>query len=384
MANLPRHTLDTLDAFDPYRSALVLGDLLNELPELGGRRFLAHRRPEWLALEDKLCAAGLWERAGIPHAGGEVVVAEPDALMAAARRVDRGAGTVWSADATNGWHGGAEGTRRVRGVGADEHPVHDLVASCRSVRVMPYLEGVPCSIHGIVFPDHVVAVRPVELVVARQGGGRFFYAGCATWFDPPDAVREDMRDAARRLGAVLRQDVAFRGAFTLDGVVTADRFLPTEINPRNGAGLVTIARPLGLPLQLLLDAVVAGIPLDWRPQHLEELLVTSADARRSGGTWRSIEGTLPPVTTRPAAFDGARWQWASDHDAVAATVQVGGAGDGASFVRAGFDADTTPTGPPVAARAAAFWDFADRALGTSIGPLVPAAPAAPAAPSGSR
>ena len=31
-----------------------------------------------------------------------------------AHRLDRGAGTVWAADATEGWHGGAELVRWVR------------------------------------------------------------------------------------------------------------------------------------------------------------------------------------------------------------------------------------------------------------------------------
>ena len=51
-----------------------------------------------------------------------------------------------------------------------------------------------------------------------------------------------MREAARRVGAVLRDEVAYRGAFTLDGVATVDGFRPTELNPRFGAGLGVITR----------------------------------------------------------------------------------------------------------------------------------------------
>ena len=51
------------------------------------------------------------------------------------------------------------------------------------VRVMPFLEGVPCSVHGIVLPDGTAALRPVELVTLRRGTD-LVYAGCATFWDP--------------------------------------------------------------------------------------------------------------------------------------------------------------------------------------------------------
>jgi hypothetical protein len=172
-------------------------------------------------------------------------------------------------------------------------------------------------------------------------------------------------------------EVGYRGAFTLDGVATTEGFRPTELNPRNGAGLVTMARAIGFPIQLLLDALVAGLPLEWRPGALEELLVDGADVHRSGGTWRSIEASLPAVEPRPIVYDPeAAWRWADDGEAPGAVTQVGEAGDGASFVRVAFDPDATPAGPAVAARAVAFWAFADHELGTTVGPLVPSAEAA--------
>ena len=81
------------------------------------------------------------------------------------------------------------------------------------VRIMPFLEGIATSIHGIVLPDGVVALRPVEMVTLRRGH-ELRYSGCATFWDPPDEVREEMRDVARRVGERLRTEVDFRGAFT--------------------------------------------------------------------------------------------------------------------------------------------------------------------------
>ena len=120
------------------------------------------------------------------------------------RSLDDGAGTVWAADATEGYHGGGSLTRWVTDDAEAAAVAAELGAHARAVRIMPFLDGIACSIHGIVLPDGVVVLRPVELVTLRQGH-QLRYAGCATFWDPPDAVRETMRDAARRVGAELRR-----------------------------------------------------------------------------------------------------------------------------------------------------------------------------------
>ena len=35
-----------------------------------------------------------------------------------------------------------------------------FLTRCDRVRVMPFLDGVPCSIHGLVLPDGTAAVPP--------------------------------------------------------------------------------------------------------------------------------------------------------------------------------------------------------------------------------
>src|SRR6478735_3892092 len=65
VADLPQAARDALDRFDPDRTAVVIGDFLTESPTLDGRPFLAHRRQEWLVLDDKTVVDGLWDRAGI-------------------------------------------------------------------------------------------------------------------------------------------------------------------------------------------------------------------------------------------------------------------------------------------------------------------------------
>jgi hypothetical protein len=350
-SHLPPDAVAALDEFDPDRDALVIGDFLTESPELAGRPFVAHRRPEWLALDDKTQVDAFWDRAGVRRAASAVVEASAEAVGAVWRDIDLGDGVVLAVDATHGWTGGAEGTRPVRTREGLDAALAGWAG--RRVRVSPFLEGVPCSIHGIVYDDHVAAFRPVELVVLRRAE-QFFYAGCSSFWDPPAAAREQMRAVARTAGEQLRAEVAYRGAFTVDGVLTADGFLPTELNPRNGAGFATMARTLDLPVQLLLDALVGGVQLDWRPAQLEALLLAHFDAQRAGGTWRMV-----PVVVEPREL-----VHGDDHGLVGKAVA-------GSFVRMPME---RPPGTFIAPDAARFWHWADAELGLGIGMLGVAEP----------
>ncbi|MFL6250741.1 MAG: hypothetical protein ACJ75N_09480, partial [Actinomycetes bacterium] len=131
----------------------------------------------------------------------EVVAAEPEALRAAARRRDRGAGTAWAGDARQGFSGGAFCLRWIPDEQDAAEAAAFLAARCGQVRVMPFLEGIPSSIHGIVFPGAVATSRPVEMITLRRPGStRLHHAGAATFWDPPDEDRAVMRDLARRVG----------------------------------------------------------------------------------------------------------------------------------------------------------------------------------------
>jgi hypothetical protein len=363
LAAPPPAIVEAVEAFDPDRTAVVFGTFLTETPELVGRPLVAHRRPEWVALEDKTIVDALLDRAGVTRASSTVVpVGE---AFEAWREFDHGKGTVWAADARDGYHGGAARTRWVTDDDEAAAATADLSPWCDTVRVMPFLEGIATSVHGVVLPDGVVALRPVELVTLRRGH-ELRYSGCATFWDPPPTVREEMRDAARRVGALLQREFDYRGAFTLDGVATTDGFRPTELNPRFGAGLGIIGSGLDrLPLLLVLDLVVSGTEFELSATELEELLLTGADASRSGGTWQLHAQTPVEVSGRAAHYEDGTWRWAepderSDGDVVAK--------DG--YARLSFEAASTPVGPSVGARSVAFWRFADAELGTAIGALM--------------
>jgi hypothetical protein len=208
--------------------------------------------------------------------------------------------------------------------------------------------------------------------VVLRDGTRFVYAGVATYWDPAPDDRQAMRDAARRVGHLLADRVGFRGSFGIDGVMTGAGFLPTELNPRFGGGLATIARGAAdrLPLVLLHHALVED-PALLRASVLEHHVTAIADERRSGGGWVMVDTPLTHTREhRLRAVDG-DWGFAAPHDEVDATLHVG-PGAAGGFVRLGLAPGRTPIGPSVAPRVAAALGFADRELRLGIGALAAA------------
>ena len=300
-ADVPAPFLDALARFDPHGDALVLAPPFSAVYEVAGRPAYGGRRPEWVALEDKTEVDELLAAAGIPTPPYEIVAADRVALAGASARLDAGAGTVWAGDARDGFNGGGAYVRWVHsGDAADaaEAAAH-LTPRCARVRVARFVEGIPCSIHGLVTDDGVAAFRPVELMTLRSTRApRLRFAGASTFWDPPAADREAMRDAARRLGEVLRARVGFRGAFTIDGILSAEGWVATECNPRFGAGLHYARSALpDLPLDLLHHVVIAGAGGAVHATELEDLVVGAADARRSGATWIPTAATWSESTS---------------------------------------------------------------------------------------
>ncbi len=367
-ADPPPDVAQAVGRFDPEGNALVVTAPFSSATRLLGRRVYGARRPEWLALEDKTRADDLWDAAGIPRAPSRVVpVAEAPAVAAElAGRL----GTVWTADNTEGWHGGADYTRWVADRTAVAEAVEWFSLHAQAVRVMPFLDGIPCSVHGFVTDRGVAVFRPVEIVILRRSDRRgFLYGGVATFWDPPDELREEMRSAARRVAAVLEDQVGYRGPFGIDGVATADGFRPTELNPRMSAGLGVQAAGTDLPLGSTTRAVVEG-DLDVDPDWLEETVVAGADATRSGGMGVPLAGEVEPAETDVVfSPDGEAVPTDADPDG---TLEVGPSGAGGSYLRLRLDPEKVEPGPSVAPKAVAACRLAARLWGIDLADLEPA------------
>lgn len=372
--HLPEWAQAEIEAFDPTGEAIALGDFLTETDNILGRSFVFHRKPEWIALDDKTTVDALWDHAGLERSPSLVVSATLAAVDSAFGHLDRGDGVVVAIDSRDGWTGGAEGTRWIRTRAEIPASLVGWDSPGRMVRVMPFIEGVPCSIHGIVFDDEVIALRPMEMVVLRKHDSSFFYAGCASYFDPPRADREAMRNLTKRVGAQLRSDVGFRGAFTVDGILSSEGFRPTELNPRNGAGLITMARATDETLSLLIDCIASGMRAPWRVTDLEHTILDEFDRNRAGGTWRSIKhvpvATDVPPTGRVIIRDENVRLVGNDEPADLTFISL--LTGNSLFVRANWVGAQTPQGPYTAPRAAAFWNWLDTTYDLGIGALSPA------------
>lgn len=364
LADLPPAVQAAVDAWDPTGEARVVGPLFAQATQVAGRSLLGGRPPAWRALEDKTVIDAVWDAVGVPRARSAVV---PLAQAAAATpALATPGGVVWAADNRSGWHGGGAGTRRVRTAAEAEAVTRDWADRVDRVRVMPFLEGVPCSIHGLVSADHVLAGRPMEMVVLRRPEG-FLYFRAASYWDPPAADRAALRATTRAVGAHLRQTVGYRGVFTIDGVMTAAGFRPTELNPRFGAAANLLLGALDLPLYLLHLRVADGQDRDLRPAALEALLLEQADAHRSGRTGGPLPVPCPEERREDLVWEGA-WRPAGDDEAPHATANWWPFLAG-SMLNLRLHPAGTPVGPPVAPRVAGLIRWLDDRWQMGLGPV---------------
>jgi hypothetical protein len=371
LASLPDEAAHAVERYDPDNTALVLRQLTIGLRTIATRRVYGAKDPRWIAYEDKTIVDALWDRLGVPRAPSRIVAANERELCDAAKALDQGVGTVWAADTREGWHGGSEGLRWIRDDDSAAAQSRWFAEHSHQVRVMPFLEGIPCSIHGMVFPDTVIAFRPVEqLTLSRPDDARFKYSGCATFWDPPDSDREEMRELARRVGNALRNEIGFRGTFTIDGVMTADGFRPTELNPRFGGGIGTMSQALPeLPLYWIDQAVCQGEAWDFRPHDLEAMVLESGDSIRTCGArgWDPMVYTETKTYTLVEEADG-EYRFARESETPMATIIIGPSPIG-SFLRFALGPEHNAAGLSVAPLAVRAFAFADRELGTQYGAL---------------
>ena len=308
--HLPAAAAAAVEAFDPNRQGVWFASpfVTNDEP-IDGRPVAFGRPASFLALEDKTLADAIWESAGVPHAAYRVVPNDAPALADATAELAAPLGAVWSGDARDGVNGGGNYVRWILDEADQRTAEWFFRPRCDRVRVMPFLDGVPCSIHGFVLSDGTAVFRPVEIVSLRQVARRqFVFAGLGTYWDPPDADREEMRATARRVGDHLASAHGYSGAFGIDGVLTADGFLPTELNTRMSGGASLVCDVDRRFFTLLQAALVSERAVDVTVADLETL-VPAMDAHRVGRVIAIGEGvTLGDTFSYPVSYEDGRME----------------------------------------------------------------------------
>ena len=287
--------VEAVDRFDPDGTAMVLGGGFSRKARLANRPVYGYRRPEWRSLEDKLVVDDLWRTAGVTSAPYSIV-SVPDARDAHTELAGPD-GTVWVADNREGWHGGGEYTRWVPGDEDIDATEAWFSRHADRVRVMPFLEGLPCSIHGFITRNGVAVMRPVELFVARdREQRRFVYCQAANFWSPPEWLHTQMREVARSVGHVIASDIGYLGGFGIDGVATPDGFLPTELNPRLSVGHGMQTRPLDIPLGHMEMMLLEG-DLEIDAAELERTVYGETLTKRYGGVMILLDAEYPSADT---------------------------------------------------------------------------------------
>jgi hypothetical protein len=127
------------------------------------------------------------------------------------------------------------------------------------VRLMPLLAGLPTRVHGLITADDVIAFPPMEVIaLPRRDRGTFLCAGTA----PTLGEHPELRAVTERAGDALRNILGYRGAFSIDGILTSHGFRPTDLNARLTSAME--AAPPALRVRLHLANMLAreGAALD--------------------------------------------------------------------------------------------------------------------------
>ncbi|HSJ71997.1 MAG TPA: hypothetical protein VLA29_10175 [Acidimicrobiia bacterium] len=355
-----------VDAFDPDRSARVIAEPYATAQTMLGRPTFGVRRPRWAAWEDKMRVDRLWAELEVPHAPYRIV--EPSAARAAADELAAELGTVWVADNLEGWHGGGEYVRWVAGPDEYEDAVQWFSQHSRHVRVMPFLEGLPCSIHGWVTRSGVAVFLPVEvLVLRRKDRSGFVYAGVSSLWTAADPVATEMRSVANRVGEYLSESDDYLGPFGVDGVLTADGFRPTELNPRMSVGAGVQLGSVDLPLGLLMRCEIEGL-VDIDHTWLEETAIRQRDPRIHLG--KMTDKVVRESTFMRRGDDG-RLVATQEEERSIGEITIGPSTTG-SYVRATFDIEQIGVGGLVGPLAAATLALASREWNLDLPELVAA------------
>jgi hypothetical protein len=259
LANPPAETQAWLDGLDPERRCVVFAPPGAELPKFCRRVVVGWRSPETARIEDKTIIDDVWGRISVPSPAHLVVAADDPRLWDHVTRIDRGHGVILAIDSTQGHIGDAHGLAWIR-TQDDLHAAQARFGGRTArVRIAEFVAGVPCSILGMVLDDGVAVFDPIEIVTLRDRQRRLIFCGSSTWWRLLEPDRARMRHFTRVAGEYLARHLAYRGIYSVDGILSPRGFVATELNPRHASGLGLRKALPDFPLYLFNRSVQSGV-----------------------------------------------------------------------------------------------------------------------------
>lgn len=349
---------DVADTFDAHQRAVLIAPDPLDPPRAGSRRRLGQRPRIWQLCEDKAVIDVIWDHLGVPRPRSVITDGAQD-LATLASLVDAGYGVVCAVQRM-----GAPPTSGAEGIWWWQHTAPAVGAGPQHrVKLMPLVPGMPVRLHGMVFADAIAAFPPMEIVTLRRRGTGTFLCCGAVGVLPESA---GLRALTGRIGEGLSLLLGYRGAFSVDGILSPTGFLPTDLNTR-------------------LTSAMEAAPAHVRIQMQAANVLAREGADLTGGKWIDNlaaqafdERTLTVYGASPAAEAGSvelavRWEGAdlrqTDHPAEAdgwlsLAPSLRGWTLTARLLRR-----RLPTSRYASDHAPAIFRFADRALGTTFGAL---------------
>jgi hypothetical protein len=261
MADPPAGIETWLDGLDSGRRCVVFAPPGTGLPEFCRRAVIGGRSAETALIEDKTIIDGVWSRTGIPSPAHAIVAADDSGLWDHVRRIDGGNGVILAIDSSQGHIGDAHGLAWIK-TQDDLQAARDWFRGRTArVRVAEFVAGVPCSILGMVLQDGVAVFDPIEIVTLRDRQRRLIFCGSSTWWRPSEQDCAEMRRHTRAAGEYLARHLAYRGIYSVDGILSSRGFVATELNPRHASGLGIRKALPDFPLYLFNRSVQSGISM---------------------------------------------------------------------------------------------------------------------------
>lgn len=362
-----------VDAFDPDgTAALLLPDPLDP-PLAGSRPRIGRRHPTWRLFEDKTVVDALWDSIGVARAQSIITDGLPD-LGPPGALVDHGAGVVCSCQPLGaGPAAGGDGIWWWRN-GRPPTMIPATEPGTWRIRLMPLLEGIPVRLHGLTLARRVIPFPPMELVtLPRTDHGTFLCAGAV----PTLGYAASLTTRTGRIGAGLRERLGYCGGFSIDGILTADGFLPTDFNARLTSAME--AAPPDLRVRLHAVNLLARDGVDPESATVEQI---AAEIFAAGETY-TLYGAATRVRDRAPRDVTVRWnghRLAPAADAPADGRLILTPSPRGWQLTATLTADRLPASDRLGPLAPEVFRLSDEVLGTDFGNLAPSFGAHAAAP----